>query len=98
MTRPRQALLIGLSVAICAGGAEWFNTAALRAAEPLIHAAYVWQRTWNGPAQQAIGRTADRLSGFVVLAAELDWQRGIPRVIRVALDYPAMAAAHRPIG
>jgi hypothetical protein len=35
---------------------------------------------------------------IVVLAAEVNWRRGAPQLVRVPLDYGALASAHREIG
>ncbi len=55
------------------------------ASGPLRQEAYVWQRSWN-PSVQAAVRQADGISGFVVLAAEVDLRQGAPRVARIPLD------------
>ena len=45
----------------------------------------MWQRA-GGPAVRAAVRNADGISGFVVLAAEVELRQGAPRVARVPLD------------
>ncbi len=55
------------------------------AAGPLRQEAYVWQRSWSPAVREAM-RQASGISGFVVLAAEVDLRRGSPRVTRVPLD------------
>ncbi|MEO7420537.1 MAG: hypothetical protein ABI163_26005, partial [Thermoanaerobaculia bacterium] len=47
--------------------------------------AYIWQRSWSPAVREAVGQ-ASGISGFVVLAAEVDLRRGSPRVTRVPLD------------
>ncbi|HUW56921.1 MAG TPA: DUF3142 domain-containing protein [Planctomycetota bacterium] len=65
---------------------------------PLPHEAYVWQRRWDERVARALGEGADRVSAFTVLAAEVSWRRGRPRVVRVPLDYGALKRTGRPVG
>jgi len=55
------------------------------ASGPLRQEAYVWQRSWNPAVRQAT-RQASGISGFVVLAAEVDLRQGSPKVARIPLD------------
>jgi hypothetical protein len=55
------------------------------ASGPIRQEAYVWQRSWN-PAVRAAVSQASGISGFVVLAAEVDLRQRPPRVVRVPLD------------
>jgi uncharacterized protein DUF3142 len=49
------------------------------ASGPLRQEAYVWQRSWSPAVRQAVER-ASGISGFVVLAAEVDLRRSPPRI------------------
>jgi hypothetical protein len=66
------------------------------AAGPLRQEAYVWQRGWSPAVREAV-RQASGFSGLVVLAAEVDLRRGVPRVTRVPLD-GSLRGAGKPIG
>ena len=59
---------------------------------------YVWQRQ-NGPdvtaALDQFGTLAD---GFQILAAEVTWTGGQPKIIRPSRDYAHLASLHRPVG
>ncbi len=67
--------------------------------QPLVHSAYIWQRQWQDGLRRAILAGKESLSGWVVLAGELDFPRGLPpRVARVEIDYAALRAAGRPVG
>lgn len=84
-----------------AGFALWLAAlAAAPAAGPtsLRQDLYVWQRTWDEALKQAIRQAAPRVDGFVALAAEVAWVDGRPEVVRVPLDFPALAATGRPTG
>lgn len=59
---------------------------------------YVWQRR-NGPeVTEALQAFAPRCDGFNVLAAEVSWREGRPRIVRTAPDFAALAALRRPVG
>ena len=71
---------------------------ATRAAAPLPHEAYVWQRAWNDSVVEAVTNHGATFSNLVVLRAEINWRNGKPDVIPVRIDYAALAATHRPVG
>jgi hypothetical protein len=66
-----------------------------RTAGPLSQEAYIWQRAWGPEMRDSLGRSAG-LTGFVVLAAEVDLSTDPPRVSRAAYD--ASVLRGRPIG
>jgi hypothetical protein len=66
------------------------------ASGPPRQEAYVWQRSWSPAVRQAI-QQASGISGFVVLAAEVDLRQGSPRVARIPLD-PSLKDSGKPIG
>jgi hypothetical protein len=66
------------------------------ASGPLRQEAYVWQRSWSPAVRQAI-QQASGISGFVVLAAEVDLRQGSPRIARIPLD-PSLKDSGKPIG
>ncbi len=51
---------------------------------PLVHSAYVWQRSWTPAVRQAV-RESD-VQSLVALAAEVDLSARPPRISRVAFD------------
>lgn len=57
------------------------------------HEAYVWQRRWTPELANALAASADLFAGFRVLVGEVD-ARGLRQV---AVDWPALAAAARPV-
>src|SRR4051794_8341690 len=66
------------------------------AAGPLRQEAYVWQRSWSPAVRESV-RQASGISGFVVLAAEVDLRQGSPRVARIPLD-PSLKESGKPVG
>jgi hypothetical protein len=66
------------------------------ASGPLRQEAYVWQRSWSPAVREAVGR-ASGISGFVVLAAEVDLRRSPPRISRIPLDL-AWKGFQKPVG
>jgi hypothetical protein len=67
-------------------------------AETLPHEAYIWQRAWNLAVRDAITNAAPSLAGFCTLAAEVAWDQGKPRVVRVPVDWPALQRTGKPYG
>ena len=67
-------------------------------AAPLPHDVYVWQRAWNDPVREAVIHHATNFETLVVLGAEVTWKDKVPQTTRVALDYPTLRNAHRPVG
>jgi hypothetical protein len=55
-----------------------------------LNEAYVWQRVWNQPVQEAVATHATNFSKLVFLAAEITWRGQQPQVIRVPITYAAM--------
>lgn len=51
--------------------------------QPLREEAYVWQRVWSPAVEQAVA--SSDLDALTVLAAELDWPDGAPRITEIAL-------------
>jgi hypothetical protein len=70
--------------------------------ETLPQQAYVWQRTWNGPVQAAIGAQATNFARLILLHAEMQWVQGganpSPRVVRVPIDFEALPRRGPPVG
>jgi hypothetical protein len=87
-------------------GVAWVSVAAWllvfrsgpRGGGPLRHEVYVWQRAWTGPVREAVARRGTNFSALCVLKAEVSWKDGKPQVARVAVDYPTLAEARRPVG
>lgn len=67
----------------------------VRAAPPSAsnHEAYVWQRRWTPELAQAVADAADVFAAYRVLVGEID-ARG---AVAVAVDWPALATAKRPV-
>ncbi|MBI2948437.1 MAG: DUF3142 domain-containing protein [Verrucomicrobia bacterium] len=68
-----------------------------RASGPMPHDVYIWQRAWTESLDDAISEHAGDFAELVALKAEVSWQDNQPRVVRVALDYPSLRNAGRPI-
>jgi hypothetical protein len=69
-----------------------------RAAGPLRHEAYVWQRDWNDGVQAAVAEGAVRMDGLTLLAAEVEWRADRPEVLRFPLPYNRLTNSAPPIG
>lgn len=69
------------------------------APRPLLHDAYVWQRTWT-PAVAAAVRAAPEsgLRGLAVLAAQVAWPGATPVATITDPDYAVLRAYPNPIG
>jgi hypothetical protein len=66
------------------------------ASGPIRQEAYVWQRSWNPAVRTAVAQ-ASGISGFVVLAAEVDLRRRVPQVVRIPLD-DSLRGIGKPVG
>jgi hypothetical protein len=64
----------------------------------LTQEVYVWQRAWVPEVRDAVVEHGGVFSNIVVLAAEVSWNHGQPQVVRISLDFGALAAVKRPIG
>jgi hypothetical protein len=60
--------------------------------------AYVWQRDWSAPIAESLREGRDRLDGCVVLAAEVEWREGRPRVVKPKVDWSALKTWGKPVG
>jgi hypothetical protein len=65
---------------------------------PLPQEAYVWQRAWTGSVREAVTERAAAFSNLVALAAEVSWNQGQPRILRVAVDYEALLSVKSHAG
>jgi hypothetical protein len=54
---------------------------------PFSQRAYVWQRDWNSEVSRAVTRSSGDLSGFVVLACEIEWRSGKPHPVSPVIDW-----------
>ncbi len=59
---------------------------------------YVWQRAWTKPVRQAVMEHGPSFARVVALAAEVTWQNGKPKLVRVPVDYDALIQTRRPLG
>jgi hypothetical protein len=75
---------------------------AAAAAEPggnmMSQDVYVWQRSWTEQVVSAIQERATNFSEVVPLCAEVTWQSGQPKVIRVPVNWDALSHSGTPIG
>ena len=103
----RQPVLLPRTVLVWCGAALvvllavmlWKHGATLpRASGPLSQQAYVWQRQWNDDVRQAITNAAGRFDEFAVLGAEVGWDSGRVRVVRIAVDDDFLQNSRLPIG
>ncbi len=69
-----------------------------RAAGPLAHEAYIWQRVWSPAVSQAIARSQESVTAFVPLAAEVGWQGTSLVIARPAIDFAPLKSSGRPVG
>ena len=72
--------------------------AAANSAHAFTREVYVWQRQFTPAVYQAMEALRDDTDGCAVLAAEVSWEKDGPRLFRSTVNYPALAAAGRPVG
>lgn len=59
---------------------------------------YVWQRSWGEPVRNAVTETAPSWERFTVLAAEVSWAKGQPKVARMEPDWATLKKSGKSIG
>ena len=87
--------LCGLAAAVAAGG---LDPAAKPGPSRMSQDVYVWQRSWNEQVLAAVRARATNFSEVIVLGAEVTWQNGQPKVIRVPIDWDALKGSGAAIG
>ena len=100
MSRFKPVILIA-SAAVLAGvaAALWLSPrGAPRTSGALPQDAYVWQRAWTEPVRRSVQEHASDFHRLTVLTAEVVFQRGEPRVTRIAVDYPTLRGLGQPVG
>ncbi len=60
------------------------------ASGPLPQRAYLWQRDWTPAVTESLGEIDRRMSGVVVLGAEILWRTEGPEARRASIDWAAM--------
>ncbi|MFI5379794.1 MAG: DUF3142 domain-containing protein, partial [Tepidisphaerales bacterium] len=60
--------------------------------------AYLWQRAWTDPVRESLNEANGVFPAVCVLAAEIGWDRGQPKVARAGVDYAAIRRAGMGIG
>jgi hypothetical protein len=89
---PRAAALV-LSLAALLAGPE---REVARAAGPLPHAAYVWQRAWGERVEEAVRAQAPEFARVVVLGAEITWHADGSEVVHTDAVLDAARSASPP--
>ena len=96
----RAIWITALCLAFAAALAAWLLASrdTSRPGGPLRHEVYVWQRAWTQPVRSAVTQHAANFAEIVALKAEVSWKDRKPQLTRVAVDYPSLAKAGRPVG
>lgn len=96
-----RAGLVGLALLLATLVIFWNQRSGPRATLPLSQDVYIWQRAWTEPVQAAVRQHAGAFAGLTLLGAQMSWDRttsvGSPRIARIAIDWPTIRAANRPI-
>lgn len=69
-----------------------------RTAGPMPHQAYVWQRVWGPEVRDSIQQAPGRFASLVVLAVEVSWDEGRPRLTATEWAPAFLARAGVPVG
>lgn len=91
------ALLLGF---VLIGAAVWgyFFWPAPHISGPLRQEAYVWQRSWTKPVQNAVSQHGSNFAALTVLKTEISWKDRQPQLARANVDYDSLTQTHRPVG
>ncbi len=88
-------LVFGLAIALTVG---FWPKAVERRAGVMPQEAYVWQRAWNEPVRAAVKQAAPEMERFTVLAAEIAWVKGQPKLTRVEPDWASLKGSGKGVG
>jgi hypothetical protein len=69
-----------------------------RAAGPLTHDVYVWQRVWSPEVVDAVSLRGTNFSALIALGAEVSWLDGKPSVRQVPLNFDSLRVAGTKVG
>src|ERR1043165_9185868 len=69
-----------------------------RANGSITNDAYIWQRAWTAPVNQAITLHGTNFGELIALRAEVTWRKSDPTVIHVPIDYELLRSLHRSVG
>lgn len=85
-----------ISILVIAG-AVLFECSRDRNATPLLHEAYVWQRSWDDDVRGAVSEAGASLSGILCLAAEVTVDGNEIMTRRIPVDHGTLRKTGRPI-
>ena len=69
-----------------------------RNTQTLADSLYIWNRAWNEPVLEGIEESTSQTSGYVVLAAQLDWEADKFNVTEVNCDYASLKQSGKAVG
>lgn len=92
---PILLLVLGLAIALTVG---FWPKAVERRAGVMPQEVYVWQRSWQEPVRSAVRATAPAMERFTVLAAEITWVKGQPKLTRVEPDWATLKESNKGVG
>ena len=103
MLKQRKTRLTTLTFAVScalsvAAGLQQFTSNAAVPAMPLAQEVYVWQRAWTPAVREAVVEHGAAFTNVVALAAEVSWSHGKPEVVRVPVDFSALAQTKQATG
>ena len=96
--RGRWFLVCGCCALMVALAAGCTDQTSKPGANKMSRDVYVWQRSWNEQVVDAVRERATNFSTVVLLAAEVTWQSGQPKVIRVPINWDALPRTGTSIG
>lgn len=67
---------------------------------PIPQSAYVWQRDWTSAVSRSITAHSQSFETLALLAGQVEWNdtSPTPKIVRPAIDWPALSQAGKPIG
>lgn len=87
MKAGREAVAVGVAVALWIG---WRGAGCHRQPAPggpLVERGYLWQRDWNPAVAAGFHEAEARMDGVIVMGAEVSWVNGVARTARAGIEW-----------
>ncbi len=90
---------LGIVITACVIFAWWcFPERHNQQVAPLTHHLYIWNRIWNDTVGAAIKTASTKVYRYVVLAAQIDNEKGLPVPTRIPIEFSVLRDTGAQIG
>jgi hypothetical protein len=96
--RAGRAILVVACGLFAAISAFFYNKDIPRQSGAMPQQAYLWQRVWSEPVLAAVKQSAPEFEQFTILAAEISWAKGQPKVTRTEPGWATLRETKKALG